>query len=142
MKLRFNLLIAIIFACIAFSNAYALESKKLDMFDEGRGRNIPVVIYQGETINKPVVIISHGYGYQTLYGHMSRMVVHPGQRVNRGDIIGYVGNSGTSTGPHLHYEVHKGGNPVNPVNFYYNDLTPEEYEKMLELSSQANQSFD
>jgi predicted esterase len=62
MKLRFNLLIAIIFACIAFSNAYALESKKLDMFDETRGRNIPVVVYQGETINKPVVIISHGYG--------------------------------------------------------------------------------
>lgn len=62
MKLRFNLLIAIIFACIAFSNAYALESKKLDMFDESRGSNIPVVVYQGETINKPVVIISHGYG--------------------------------------------------------------------------------
>lgn len=62
MKLRFNLLIAIIFACIAFSNAYALESKTLDMFDESRGRNIPVVVYQGETINKPVVIISHGYG--------------------------------------------------------------------------------
>jgi len=62
MKLRFNLLIAIIFACIAFSNAYALESKKLDMFDESRGRNIPVVVYQGETTNKPVVIISHGYG--------------------------------------------------------------------------------
>ena len=62
MKLRFNLLIAIIFACIAFSNAYALESKKLDMFDESRGRNIPVVVYQGEAINKQVVIISHGYG--------------------------------------------------------------------------------
>lgn len=62
MKLRFNLLIAIIFACIAFSNAYALESKKLDMFDESRGRNIPVVVYQGETANKQVVIISHGYG--------------------------------------------------------------------------------
>lgn len=62
MKLRFNLLIAIIFACIAFSNAYALESKTLDMFDKGRGRNIPVVVYQGETANKQVVIISHGYG--------------------------------------------------------------------------------
>ena len=61
MKSRFNLLLAIIFSCIAFSNAYALESKKLDMFDKTRGRNAPVVIYQGETINKPVVIINHGY---------------------------------------------------------------------------------
>lgn len=88
------------------------------------------------------VIINHGYGYQTLYGHMSRMTVRPGQRINRGDIIGYVGNSGTSTGPHLHYEVHKGGSPVNPVNYYYNDLTPEEYELMVELSSKSGQSFD
>jgi predicted esterase len=62
MKSRFNLLLAIIFSCIAFSNAYALESKKLDMFDKTRGRNVPVVIYQGDTINKSVVIISHGYG--------------------------------------------------------------------------------
>lgn len=88
------------------------------------------------------VVISHGFGYQTLYGHMSRMTVRPGQRVNRGDLIGYVGNTGTSTGPHLHYEVLRGGRPVNPVNFYYNDLTPEEYETMLELSSKAGQSFD
>jgi hypothetical protein len=88
------------------------------------------------------VVISHGFGYQTLYGHMSRMAVRPGQRVNRGDLIGYVGNSGTSTGPHLHYEVLRGGKPVNPVNFYYNDLTPEEYETMLEMSSKAGQSFD
>ena len=62
MKSRFNLLLAIIFSCIAFSNAYALESKTLDMFDKTRSRNIPVVIYQGEPINKPVVIISHSYG--------------------------------------------------------------------------------
>jgi pimeloyl-ACP methyl ester carboxylesterase len=62
MKSRFNLLLAIIFSCIAFSNAYALESKTLDMFDKTRGRNVPVVIYQGGTINKSVVIISHGYG--------------------------------------------------------------------------------
>lgn len=88
------------------------------------------------------VVVNHGYGYQTLYGHMSRMTVRPGQRVNRGDIIGYVGNSGTSTGPHLHYEVHRGGSPVNPVNYYYNDLTPEEYELMVELSSKSGQSFD
>lgn len=88
------------------------------------------------------VVINHGFGYSTLYGHMSKMVVRPGQHVNRGDLIGYVGNSGTSTGPHLHYEVHRGGNPVNPVNFYYNDLSPEEYELMVELSSKTGQSFD
>jgi murein DD-endopeptidase MepM/ murein hydrolase activator NlpD len=88
------------------------------------------------------VVIRHGFGYETLYGHMSRMAVRPGQKVNRGDVIGYVGNSGTSTGPHLHYEVHRGGNPVNPINFYYNDLTPEEYEQLVDISSKAGQSFD
>jgi murein DD-endopeptidase MepM/ murein hydrolase activator NlpD len=88
------------------------------------------------------VILNHGYGYQTLYGHMSKIIVRPGQKIKRGDLIGYVGNSGTSTGPHLHYEVRKNGNPVNPVNFYYNDLTPEEYQRMLEISSQAGQAFD
>ena len=88
------------------------------------------------------VIINHGYGYETLYGHMSKVKVSVGKKINRGDVVGLVGNSGTSSGPHLHYEVRKNSNPINPVNFYYNDLTPEEYEKMLELSSQAGQSFD
>jgi murein DD-endopeptidase MepM/ murein hydrolase activator NlpD len=88
------------------------------------------------------VVISHGYGYQTLYGHMSRMNVRPGQKINRGDIIGYIGSTGKSTGPHLHYEVIKGSTKINPVNFFYNDLTPVEYQKMLEVSSQNNQSFD
>ena len=87
------------------------------------------------------VIINHGYGYESLYGHMSRIVVRPGQKISRGDLIGYVGNSGSSTGPHLHYEVRKNGNPVNPVNFYYSDLTPEEYEKMLEISARAGQAW-
>ncbi len=88
------------------------------------------------------VLIDHGYGYETLYGHMSKVKVFVGQKINRGDLVGLVGNSGTSSGPHLHYEVRKNNNPVNPVNYYYNDLTPEEYEKMLELSSQAGQAFD
>jgi murein DD-endopeptidase MepM/ murein hydrolase activator NlpD len=88
------------------------------------------------------VIIDHGFGYKTLYAHMSKYTVKRGQKVNRGDIIGYVGNTGMSTAPHLHYEVHKNGKKINPVNFYYNDLTPEQYEKMLEISSQNNQSFD
>ena len=88
------------------------------------------------------VIISHGFGYTTLYGHMSKIKVRPGQKVNRGDIIGVVGSTGTSTAPHLHYEVVKLGNKINPINFFYNDLTAEEYEKMIEISSQSNQSFD
>ena len=88
------------------------------------------------------VIISHGFGYSTLYGHMSKIKVRPGQKVNRGDVIGIVGSTGTSTAPHLHYEVIKQGNKINPINFFYNDLTAEEYEKMIEISSQSNQSFD
>lgn len=88
------------------------------------------------------IIIDHGYGYETLYGHMSRFKVREGQKVLRGDVIGYVGSTGTSTAPHLHYEVIKNGEKVNPVNFFFNDLSPEEYEKVLEISSQANQSFD
>ncbi|AFD07141.1 M23 family metallopeptidase [Solitalea canadensis] len=88
------------------------------------------------------VKINHGYGYQTLYGHMSKIAVRVGNRVKRGEVIGYVGSTGASTGPHCHYEVHKNGQPVNPINFYFNDLSPAEYEKMLELSSRNNQSFD
>ena len=88
------------------------------------------------------VRIQHGYGYLTLYGHMSRIKVRAGQKVKRGDVIGYIGNTGKSVGPHLHYEVHKNGTPVNPINFYYSDLSPEEYAKMIELSSTENQAFD
>lgn len=79
MKIRFNLLFAIIFSCLAFSNTYALESKNLDMFDESRGRNIPVVVYQGETTNKPVVIMSHGYGVKnTEYSFIAKVLAARG----------------------------------------------------------------
>ncbi len=88
------------------------------------------------------VRIQHGYGYLTLYGHMSRIKVRRGQKVKRGDVIGYVGNTGKSVGPHLHYEVHKNDKPINPVNFYYNDLSPEDYARMIELSGTENQAFD
>ena len=86
--------------------------------------------------------INHGFGYETLYAHMSKYIVKKGQKVKRGEVIGYVGNSGISTAPHLHYEVRKDNKKINPVNFYYNDLSPEEYEKMLEISLQSNQSLD
>lgn len=88
------------------------------------------------------VVINHGYGYQTLYGHMSRMAVKPGQKIKRGDLIGYVGSTGMSTGPHVHYEVIKNGEKVNPINFYYNDLSPEQYQILVELASRSTQSFD
>ena len=88
------------------------------------------------------VKINHGFGYETLYAHMSKYIVKKGQKVKRGEVIGYVGNTGISTAPHLHYKVRKDNKKINPVNFYFNDLTPEEYEKMLELASQPNQSFD
>ena len=88
------------------------------------------------------VVINHGYGYQTLYAHMQKMNVYPGKKVKRGELIGLVGNTGLSAGPHVHYEVHKGGEPVNPVHFYYNDLTPAEYKQLIEISSRSSQSFD
>jgi hypothetical protein len=88
------------------------------------------------------VVINHGYGYKTLYGHMLKFAVRRGQKVKRGQLIGYVGSTGLSTGPHVHYEVIKGDKKVNPINFYYNDLTPEQYQKLIEISSQPSQSFD
>ncbi len=88
------------------------------------------------------VKIDHGFGYKTLYGHMDSFTVRKGQKVKRGDMIGYVGSSGTSTAPHLHYEVVKGNRKVNPIYYYFNDLTPEEYDLMLEMASKENQSLD
>ena len=88
------------------------------------------------------VVINHGYQYTTLYGHMFRIKVRPGQTVKRGEVIGYVGNTGKSTGPHLHYEVMKGGKHLDPIYFFYNDLTPEQYQQILKIASSRNQSFD
>lgn len=88
------------------------------------------------------VVITHGFGYQSLYGHMSKIKAKIGQHVSRGDLIGYVGSSGKSTAPHCHYEVIKNGKKIDPINFFFNDLTATEYAQMLELSDRANQSFD
>jgi murein DD-endopeptidase MepM/ murein hydrolase activator NlpD len=88
------------------------------------------------------VVVNHGFGYQTLYGHMSKIAVKPGQKVSRSQLIGYVGSTGLSTAPHLHYEVIKNGEKVNPVNYYYSDLSPEQYQLMVELSKKSSQSFD
>jgi murein DD-endopeptidase MepM/ murein hydrolase activator NlpD len=88
------------------------------------------------------IVIDHGYGYTTIYAHLIRFNVRVGQTIKRGDIIGYVGSSGTSTAPHLHYEVKLHGKNIDPVNYYFNDLTPEEYERMIELAMKSGQSFD
>ncbi len=88
-----------------------------------------------------VLMINHGYGYESLYAHMSKIIVKPGEKVKRGQVIGYVGNTGRSTGPHLHYEIRKEGRAVNPVHYFFQDLTPEEYEKVIEISSRPNQSM-
>ena len=88
------------------------------------------------------VKINHGFGYKTIYGHMQSYVVRKSQNVKRGDLIGYIGSSGTSTAPHLHYEVVKDNKKVNPIYYYFNDLTPEEYDLMLDMASRENQSLD
>jgi len=89
-----------------------------------------------------VVYIDHGYGYKTVYAHMSRFATRKGAKVKRGDLIGYVGNTGVSVSSHLHYEVHKKGKAVNPVYYYYGDLTPEEFIEMQKAASQEGQSLD
>ncbi len=88
------------------------------------------------------VVINHGYGYETLYGHNSRVVVRAGEKVKRGQTIALVGNSGKSTGPHCHYEVWKNGTKIDPVNYFFNDLTPEQYDQLLKIAEQSNQAFD
>ncbi len=88
------------------------------------------------------IVVSHGYGYKTRYAHMSEVLVKNGQEVKKGEIIGKVGSTGTSTAPHLHYEVHYMGRPVNPIHFVLDGLSTEEYQKMIDLSTLNNQSFD
>jgi len=86
--------------------------------------------------------IDHCFSYQTVYAHLSRIFVKPGQKILRGQIIGYVGNTGKSTSPHLHYEVRKNGIPLNPIYFFFNDISPEQFQMMLDLSSRPSQTMD
>ena len=88
------------------------------------------------------VIINHGYGYETLYGHQYRIKAKVGQKVKRGELIGWVGSTGKSTGPHLHYEVHKNKRHIDPIYFFYNDLTQEQFDRIVKMAASGNQSFD
>ena len=89
-----------------------------------------------------VIKIDHDYGYETIYAHLNSFNVKVGQVVKRGELIGYVGNTGGSTAPHLHYEVHRNGSAVNPQHYYFKDLTPQEYERMIAISSNIGQTLD
>ena len=88
------------------------------------------------------LMIDHGYGYKTLYGHLSKYNARVGQKVKRGEVIGKVGNTGKSTGPHLHYEVIVRGRYDNPSKYYYMDLTPEEYDRMIQIAENHGQVMD
>lgn len=88
------------------------------------------------------IVIRHGFGYETLYAHLSKYKVRPGQRVKRGDVIGLVGSTGRSEAPHLHYEVHKNGQVVNPLNFYYGNISAAEFVAISKIANQENQSLD
>jgi len=110
-----------------------------DIFATGNG----IVTYAGwrqgygETIE-----IDHGFNYATRYAHCSKLLVRVGQKVKRGDVIALVGNTGKSTGPHLHYEVHYLGRPIDPRNYYFYDLSPEDYDKMVQISSNMGNMLD
>lgn len=88
------------------------------------------------------VVIRHGFGYESLYAHLSKYNCRPGQHVKRGDVIGYVGSTGRSEGPHCHYEVHKDGKVVNPLNFYYGNISAAEYVAIAQMANLENQSLD
>ncbi|MFW5851526.1 MAG: M23 family metallopeptidase [Bacteroidota bacterium] len=88
------------------------------------------------------VTVDHGYNYESVYAHMSMILVKPGQKVKRGEVVGLVGSTGTSTGPHLHYEIRKNNQPVNPINYFLNDLSPQEYDEMIRISLRPTQTLD
>jgi murein DD-endopeptidase MepM/ murein hydrolase activator NlpD len=88
------------------------------------------------------VVINHGFGFETLYGHMSRMAVTVGEKVKRGQVIGYVGCTGQCTGDHVHYEVIKNGEKINPIDYFYSNITPDEYKQIITLASSPTQSLD
>ena len=98
-------------------------------------------VFGGRGFGKHITI-SHGFGYHTLYAHMDKAIKKRGQRVKRGDLIGYIGNTGRSTAPHLHYEVIKNGRRVNPINYFFNDLSPTQYDDLVRSAAISNQSFD
>ncbi len=111
-----------------------------DVYSTGSGTVAAVLKSQRGLGNH--IIINHGFGYSSIYAHLDEINVKKGQKVQRGDVIGFVGNTGTSIAPHLHYEIKLNGVNIDPVNFYFNDLTAEMYERIIEIASKTGQSFD
>ena len=109
------------------------------IYATGNGR---VSLAQRSATFGKVVYIDHGFGYRTVYAHMSKIATRRGRKVKRGDLIGYVGNTGRSVAPHLHYEIHQNGRVVNPINYYYGDLTPEEFLAIQIATEKEGQSYD
>ncbi|MBE6287742.1 MAG: M23 family metallopeptidase [Mediterranea massiliensis] len=110
-----------------------------DVYATGAGK---VVKMGWQTGYGKTIVIDHGFGYKTLYAHLRDFKTHVGKRVVRGEVIGGVGNTGKSTGPHLHYEVHVKGKVVNPVNYYFMDLTAEDYDRMIQLAANHGKMLD
>jgi len=111
-----------------------------EVYSTGDGKVIEVTKSRRGYGNK--IVIDHGYGYTTMYAHLNGFKIKKGEHVKRGQVIGFVGNTGKSTAPHLHYEIRKKNKKVNPIYYFFNDLSPEEYETVLEMSTQLTQSFD
>jgi len=111
-----------------------------EVYSTGDGKVIEVTKSRRGYGNK--IVIDHGYGYKTMYAHLNKFNIKKGDRVKRGQVIGFVGNTGKSTAPHLHYEIRKNDKKVNPIYYFFNDLSPAEYETVLEMSTQLTQSFD
>jgi murein DD-endopeptidase MepM/ murein hydrolase activator NlpD len=106
------------------------------------GDGVVIVSDRAKTGYGNQIIIDHGFGYKTMYAHLQSFKVRKGERVKRGQVIGTVGSTGKSTSPHLHYEVWKNNVPVNPINYFFNDITPEQYEEILILSQRPSQTMD
>jgi len=137
----FGLRIHPIYKIIKFHNGMDFTAPAgTDVYATGNGTVISVQSSQ-RGLGKNIVI-DHGFGYTSVYAHLSNFNVRVNQKVQRGDIIGYVGNTGTSVANHLHYEIKLNGENVDPVNYYFEDLSPAEYERMIEIASKTGQSFD
>jgi murein DD-endopeptidase MepM/ murein hydrolase activator NlpD len=110
-----------------------------DVYATGNGVVTRVVTNQSRarTGYGNFIEVDHGYGYRTIYAHLDKVLAKRGQQVKRGDVVGLVGNTGGSTAPHLHYEVIRNNRPVNPINYFYGDISPEEYDAMIEMSMQG-----
>jgi murein DD-endopeptidase MepM/ murein hydrolase activator NlpD len=111
-----------------------------DVYATGNGTVVAVLKSKRGLGNH--IIINHGFGYTSIYAHLSNFNIRVGQKVQRGDVIGFVGNTGTSVANHLHYEIKLNGANIDPVNYYFEDLSPVEYERMIEIASKTGQSFD